>query len=170
MAGFLSYRNDLDMEKAMTAIIVSDSLEDAVEALKVEGHQTTVGFLETLPRNPGLRERFEKRREELAPALEGIFANDLLDNARRAALVTRLAIDQTQRMLENNEIREPSRVARDLAQVGAQSVEKRLSLQGRPTQIVEHRDVSEIVRALEGLGVVKLDAIESTAEEDHGDA
>jgi hypothetical protein len=43
-----------------------------------------------------------------------------------------------------------------VAQVASQAIEKRLAIQGRPTQIVEHRDVAEIVRALEALGVVEV--------------
>jgi hypothetical protein len=43
---------------------------------------------------------------------------------------------------------------------------KRLAVQGRPTQIVEHREVGEIIRQLVAMGVVVDDAIDGTAEED----
>lgn len=162
---FLSIRNDLDLEKAMTAMIVTDTLEDAVGMLQSDGYQTTVEFLKSIRNGPQLRERYEKRRNELAPMLEGEFANDMLDTGRRAALATRLAVEKTIEMFEAGQVRDPSRVGRDLSQISSQMVEKRLSLQGRPTQIVEHRDVNEIVRALQGMGVLQVEAIDSTAEE-----
>jgi hypothetical protein len=165
---FLSRHNDLDIERAIAAMIVCPTLEDAVEALKQQGTQTTVALLEVWrDREPGISERYAKRREELAPQLEGIFANDLLDNARRSSLVIQLAIDETKQRLETGTVAEPSRVARDLSQVMSQAVDKRLAIQGRPTQITEHRDVNEILRQLVALGVFKIDdAIESTAEDD----
>jgi hypothetical protein len=165
---FLSRHSEVDIERAITAMIVCPTLEDAVEALEEQGIQTTIGVLEVWrDREPGISERYAKRREELAPQLEGVFANDLLDNARRSSLVIQLAIDETKQRLETGTVAEPSRVARDLSQVMSQAVDKRLAIQGRPTQITEHRDVNEILRQLVALGVFKIDdAIESTAEDD----
>lgn len=155
---FLSRNNDFDVERAVTAIIVSPTLEDAVEALKQQGKTTTVGTLRTWRDNdPLTRQRYEERRKQLVPQLETRFANDLLDSSRRATLVTRLAIDQTRELLNAGEVRNPSRVARDLAQVTAQSIEKRHAIQARPTQIVEHRDVNDIVRQLVAMGVATAD-------------
>ena len=161
---FLSRHNDLDIERAIAAMIVCPTLEDAVEALKQQGTQTTVALLEVWrDREPGISERYEKRREELA--LEGAFANDLLDNTKRSTTVIRLAIEETDKRLKTGNVADPSRVARDLSQVMAQAVDKRLAIQGRPTQIVEHRDVGEIIRQLVALGVVCDDAIDGTAED-----
>jgi hypothetical protein len=149
-------------------MIVCPTLEDAIEVLKQQGTQTTTAILKVWrDREPAIRERYQKRREELAPQLEGEFANDLLDNARRSSLVIQLAIDETKQRLETGTVADPSRVARDLSQVMSQAVDKRLAIQGRPTQITEHRDVNEILRQLVVLGVVKIDdTIESTAEDD----
>jgi hypothetical protein len=44
-----------------------------------------------------------------------------------------------------------------------QATDKRLAVQGRPTQITEHRDVAEIVRRLQAIGVIEV--IDSTAED-----
>jgi hypothetical protein len=154
---FLSPKNDLDVECVATALVLAPTLEDAVEILAEQGATVTVDTLRVWrDRDPFVSERYEKRRTELAPQLEPIFANDLLDNARRATLVIRLAIERTKELLEAGEVRDPSRVARDLSQVVAQSIEKRHAIQGRPTQIVEHRDVSEIVRQLVALGVASV--------------
>lgn len=154
-------RNDFDVEKGLTAIILSPTLEDAVEMLRLQGTLASVGKLKQL--RDWEHERFEKRREELAPVREGIFANDLLDNASRAAKIIGIAMDQTQELLEAGKVQDPARVARDLSQVATQAIDKRLAVQGRPTQIVENRDVGQILRALQGMGVV---SIESSAEED----
>ena len=94
--------------------------------------------------------------DELAQVKEGVFANDVLDNAARAMLVIGLAVKKTQELLESGLVADPARVARDLSQVVAQSTDKRLAVQGRPTQITEHRDVGEIVRALEAMKVVQV--------------
>ena len=165
---FLSRRNDLDIERAIAAMIVSPTLEDAVETLRQQGTQTTVEHLRVWrDREPTIRERYEKRRIELTPRLERNFANDLLDNARRASLSVRLAIEHTHELLEADVVQDPSRVARDLSQIVAQSTDKRLAIRSRPTHIAANRDVSRILRQLVALGVVKIDdAIESTAEDD----
>lgn len=162
---FLS-RSELDTEKTLTAMILAPTLEDAVEMLALDGKTTTVEYLRTIERGPTMREVLEKRRNELAPLIEGELANRLLTVAGRAAAATELAVQKTQEMLDQDKVRDPSRVARDLAQVTAQSIEKRLSIQGRPTQIVEHRDVNEILRGLQKLGIVHVDAIEGSASEE----
>lgn len=165
----LSTKDDLAVEKTITAMIVCESDEQAVEMLAEQGVRTSVAQLDVI-RNGGIatRQRFEERRDELAPALEAIFANDLLDNARRASLITSIALDKTRELLERGKVEDPARVARDLSQVMSQSVEKRLAVQGRPTQIVEHRDVGEIVRALEAMKVIQV--VDSTAIEVTSDA
>ena len=160
---FLDRKNELDIEKAFTAMILTDSLNQAVDVLKEQGFTTTEATLEQLRSHNLRRERYEQRRNELAPVLEGMHANDLLDTARLATTVGNLAIAKTKELLETGQIRDPavaSKVARDLSQVSTQSIDKRLAVQGRPTTITEHRDVREIVRALEALKVVQV--IDST--------
>jgi hypothetical protein len=158
---FLDRNNELDVEKAYAAIILSPGLEDAVEVLKLQGATTTVGVLEQLRGRD--RERFEKRREELAPIIERRFASNLLDNAQRAVAAIGVAVERTQELLDAGKVADPSRVARDLSQVVTQSIDKRLAIQGRPTQITEHRDVGDIIRKLQSIGVIEI--IDSTADD-----
>jgi hypothetical protein len=161
---FLARNNDLDVERAITAMILSSTLEDAVDVLKLQGVVTTVEHLRVWrDRDPAIRERWEKRRQELAPQIEAELANNLLDNAQRASAVITVAIAKTEELLEAGKVGDPARVARDLSQVVAQSVDKRLSIQGRPTQITEHRDIGEIVRQLQAKGVIEV--IDGTAED-----
>jgi hypothetical protein len=161
---FLDRNNDLDIEKAFTAMIATPSLDDAIEVLKEQGFTTTPAALEQLRSSPLRRDRYEQRRTELAPLLESMFANDLLDTAMLAQRVETLAIHKTRELLEAGRISDPSKVARDLSQVATQAVDKRLAIQGRPTTIVEHRDVNEILRQLEAMKVVQV--IEGTVTED----
>ncbi len=168
---FLSEKNDVDVQKALTAMVMYERLDEAADYLLQEGITTTVEKLEVW-RDRMYAERYEKRREELAPILEARLASGLLDNAGLAADVTRLAITKTRDLLEEGRVADPSRVARDLSQVATQAVDKRLALQGRPTKIVENRDIADIVRALEGMGVVKTDEpiIDTTAIEETASA
>lgn len=162
---FLDRKNELDIEKAFTAMILTGSLADAVDVLREQGFTTTEDTLEQLRSHNLRRERYEARRNELAPVLEGMLANDLLDTARLATTVEHLAITKTWELLQTGRITDPSvasKVARDLSQVRTQSIDKRLAIQGRPTQITEHRTMSEILRQLRALKVVEV--IDSTAE------
>jgi hypothetical protein len=161
---FLDRSNDFDVERAITAMMLSPTLEDAVDVLKLHGIVTTVHHLRVWRDvDPAIRERYGKRRQELAPQIEGRLANDLLDNAERASAVIGVAIERTQELLDAGKVAEPSRVARDLSQVVAQSIDKRLAIQGRPTQITEHSDVGDIIRKLQAIGVIEI--IDSTAED-----
>ncbi|HTA98678.1 MAG TPA: hypothetical protein VK730_13680 [Solirubrobacteraceae bacterium] len=164
MTRFLSEKVDLDVEKAVTAIAAYRTLPEAVDYLASEGITTTESKLKVW-RDTMYADRVRKRREQIAPLIEEKLASDLLGNATLASDVTALAIQKTREMLEDGKIADPSRVARDLSQVGTQAVDKRLALQGRPTQITEHRDVSEIIRALEGMKVV-VSSVDSTAIEE----
>jgi hypothetical protein len=161
---FLARNNDFDVERAITAMLLSPTLDDAVHVLKLQGVATTVEHLRVWrDRDPAIRDRYEERRQELAPQIEGRFANDLLDNAQRATAVITVAIDKTRELLDDGKVQDPARVARDLSQVMAQAVDKRLAIQGRPTQITEHRDIDAIIRQLQAKGVIEV--IDSTAED-----
>lgn len=149
---YLTWKNELDVEQALHAIVAYPTLEQAVEYLKDQKRTTTVETLRVF-RDVQFKDRYQKLREELAPTLEAMAADDMLDNARLAAEVERLAIEKTRELLVAGKITEPAKVARELSQVKTQSIDKRLALQGRPTQITERRDVSEIVNALVGMKV-----------------
>lgn len=168
---FLDRNYDLDIEKAFTTMILTPSLADAVDVLREQGFTTNEDTLEQLRSHNLRRERYEARRNELAPVLEGMHANDLLDTARLATTVGNIAIAKTKELLENGQIRDPavaSKVARDLSQVSTQSIDKRLAVQGRPTQITEHRDHREILRALQAMGVAQI--VDGTAVEEPDEA
>ncbi len=162
---FLSVKNETHEKVALAAIAAHPTLPQACAYLKdVHGIVCSPKNLEEKSRM--YREDLEQLREQLAPRVEAVRANDMLDNAGLATELERLCMEKLQIQLEQGRVKDPARVARDLADLKAKNVDKRLAVQGRPTQIVETRKVGEIVKALEGLGVAKQ--IEVTTGEDSG--
>lgn len=153
-------------EEAITAglmaVIAHPTYTDAEAALKAQGYSVTAATLSKWVREDHVVE-YEKLREKWAPQLEARLANNFLDNARRATEVEREAIEKSMLMLQSGRAQDPAKMARDLSQVKTQSIDKRLALQGRPTQITERRDLGQIVARLQQLGAVKV--IEASAEE-----
>lgn len=162
---FLSHKDEKTLEIALTAVAAHPTLSQAVTYLK-----ETYNIVTTEPvlkaHISRRREELERMREQIAPRVEAIRANDMLDNIGLATELERLAMESLKDRLEKGWVKDPARVVRDLADVKAKNVDKRLAVQGRPTQIVETRKVGEIVKALEGLGVAKRVDVESTAVED----
>lgn len=146
----------------LMAVIAHPTYSEAERALKEQGYSVPAATLSKWAREDHVV-RFEKLREQWAPQIEAQLANNFLDNARLAAEAEREAIERSRQMLQNGRAQDPSRMARDLSQVKSQSVDKRLALQGRPTQITEKRNVNQIIGRLLQMKAVKM--IESTAEE-----
>ena len=156
--------SDVEMNLMFTAIAMLPTLAQASEYLHDEHNlHCSVAKMEVLRRKfPEMEERV---RAQLAPQLEARAANDMLDVAMLCGDVEREAIIVTYALLAEGKVQDPSKVARDLADVKAKNIDKRLSLQGRPTSIIETRRPEEIIRALEALNIFRVDA-EATAEED----
>lgn len=159
---------DVDMELLYAALIAYPKDLDACKFMAEHEYDISEAKMDVYRRrcsNPTtpLFEGFQKRREQLAPRLEAKLADDMLANAMRATNAEAFCIERIEEMLEEGRVQDPSRVARDLSQIRTQAVDKRLALQGRPTQITEHRDVSELVNALVGMKVAEV--VDSTAEE-----
>jgi hypothetical protein len=93
-------------------------------------------------------ERYEELREKYAAKIEGKLANDMLDAVRRstegATLATEVAIER----LKEGKDEDPARTAANLSTVSAKMTDKRLAMQGRPTQITETRGPEEMLRNL----------------------
>lgn len=156
MAGtkFLSEKNQVDVDLALATMAACSTLEEASKHLKKE-HGLTINpkKLEVFKRMH--LEEYEKLRNELAPLREQTFANDMLDVASMATQVEQAAVARTMTLLGEGRIADPSKVARDLADVKAKNTDKRLAIQGRPTSIVEKRSVEDIWGQLEKMGVVE---------------
>lgn len=151
---FMSEKNQVDVDLALATIAACPTLQAASEHLKQEYNiivtEKTLKVYEYRYRG-----EFEKIRNQLAPLREQSLANDMLDVASMATQVEQVAIEHTMELLAAGKVSDPSKVARDLADVKAKSVEKRLAIQGRPTSIVENRSVEDIWKQLEKLGVME---------------
>jgi hypothetical protein len=147
--------SDEDVTAGLMAVIGTSTFVEAAAMCAGEGRSISEKTLREWVKETRVVQ-FEKLREEWAPKIEASLANNLLDNARLAAETERLAIEQARTELEEGRAKEPAKIARDLSQVRSQAIDKRLALQGRPTQITERRDVNEIVRALVGMKVVQV--------------
>lgn len=146
--------DDLAVEEVLTAIVAYPTLGMAKEFLQEHGIRTDIAKLKAW-RDRKYADRYQAKRKELAPKLEAMLADDMLSNARLASEVEKLAIEATAKILKSGKAQDPSRTARDLKQIQTQGIDKRLALEGRPTQIHESRNVDELVRALESLGVAR---------------
>lgn len=163
MPNSLSYKDALGHELARTAIAAYPTLERAKEYMESQNYNLSMPALETVQRNQV--EKIAEIRKDLAPQREGRLADDLLSTAEEAQEVTRTAVSKARRLLEEGRVPDPARMARDLQQITTQAVDKRLALQGRPTQITEKRNVDELVRALESLGVAQQADVTVPAEQ-----
>jgi hypothetical protein len=159
---FLSYENEMHQELALMALAASPTPEDACAYLKAEHNLIAVPSKLT-----GMakfrREQYEELRERIAPFKEKVLTHNLMDNALYASEVTRTAMEQLMERLEEGKIKPEylSRVARDVADVQAKSIDKKLGLEGRPQHIVETRSAPEIIKKLESMGVVEVKQLES---------
>lgn len=161
----LTDKSESDVELTLAAIAAHPTFEQASQYL-LDAHELRCSPAKLEVYNRKEREKVEALREQLAPRVEAIRANDMLDNVGLATELERVCMERLQQKLEFNEVKDPARVARDLADLKAKNVDKRLAVHGRPTQIVETRNVGEIVKALESLGVAKQVDVEATAIEE----
>ena len=158
--------DELGVNEVLAALVVYPTVAQAKAFVEEQGYKIDRRKMEAW-RDRRFPERYREIRKELAPQLEAELAEDHLTNARLASMVVRSALGRTQDMLDEDKVVDPSRVARDVQQVGTQAIDKRLALQGRPTSIVEKRSTDEIVRQLEALGVARqVDVVAQSTEED----
>lgn len=156
---------DAEAELCLRALAVYPTLEQATEYVSmIKKKEIEPKFL-TQQRNR-FPEKFEKLRDELAPQIEKALANDLLDLSAYGALVSRSSLEAFDKELRAGRVSagDLPKAARDAMQIATQATDKRLALQGRPSQVVETRDVGEILRALQGMGVAHV--VDSTVVED----
>jgi len=126
-------------------------LEAHAEGRRVPSKGTLINWRKTLH-----WERYEQLREQWGSLRERAIANDMRDVAAAAVDAQMLAVERAKERLEADRDSEPARTAAALAKVGQVSVDKLLSLTGRPTTITENRNVNEILRSLVAKGVLAL--------------
>jgi hypothetical protein len=165
-------KTEVGLELTYTALVAFPDLEDSRKFLLENGYDVSVEKLRVLktmkgriPGKPG-EDMYVQKRKELAPTLEKIHADDLLDQARECSAIVDLALTRTREKLEAGEVADPSRVARDLSQVQTQAIDKRMLLEDRPTEIRAVHTTDELIVKLEGLKVLERVDAEATAIEE----
>ncbi len=162
---FISTKNDTQLELVFASVAATNSLPEAIEMLKEHKLQATEKYLESLCKHHPVR--LSETRNRLKAATEESLTSNLTNNALRASIATGVAVEKTQELLESGRCQDPSKTARDLADVVSKSTEKKLLLEGKPTTISENRSPTEIISALERVAPGLF--IESTAEEEDDD-
>jgi hypothetical protein len=159
---FLDASSEVHRELALGAVAAYPTPAEAVAFLESQGYTTTEEHLRVW-RDIYLPDQYHEIREQLTSQIEARAASDMFDGARVADQVVNFAVARVQQHLAEDRLKDPeklARVARDLQQVASQKIEKSLTVQGRPSRIVEHHDPDAILRKLEALGVVVDDAEE----------
>jgi hypothetical protein len=103
---------------------------------------------------PLLPHRFKKVWEESVALREAYLVDGMLDNAQLATEGEAGAARRTIQALDAGAVREPWRVARDLADMKAKNVDKSRMMQDKPTAITVTRSLTEIFNQLEALNVI----------------
>jgi predicted DNA-binding protein (UPF0251 family) len=154
---FLSEKNEVDVELALvTMALLPDDEAAAVQLKEQHGITTTAARLAVVRRR--FAEQFQKAREGVAVQQEKALISDLGDNAKLAGVAIQLAVKRTLELLAEGRVQDPSRVARDVADVQAKAIDKSRLLQDKPTVIVAKPKMAEIISGLESLGVIEADA------------
>src|SRR5262249_43914321 len=109
--------------------------------------------------------RFKKVWDESVAVREAYLVDGMVDNAQLVTEGEARAARRTIEALDAGTVREPWRVARDLADMKAKNVDKSRLMQDKPTQITVTRSLTEIYNQLAALGV-----LEGEAEDDVEDA
>lgn len=94
------------------------------------------------------QERYDEMRVKYQAQLEGGLANELREVAMLATQTERLAIEKTRDRLEKNEDPDPARTAANLSSVKQRSIDKLMTLTGRPKEYVGDADPVPMLRKL----------------------
>lgn len=103
--------------------------------------------------------------QRTAAEVEAAIVTQARANAARSGRDIDKALEHTEKAMQrrNYDAVDSARVARDLSHVHSQSIDKMLTMTGRPNQITESRELVNLVKSLEADGVIKV--VDSTAEE-----
>lgn len=151
---------DDEVDTALTMYIVCGRRQDlAIERLKERGLEISVQtFSQWVNKFP---DRIERIRLNAPPELYARIAADCDELANKYGRIEKLAAD---RVIDQIPTMEPKELASILGKVPTAkgiNIDKSRLLRDRPTQIVEHRDVTAALERLEQLGVW----VEGTATE-----
>jgi hypothetical protein len=133
---FLSHGDQANEQIVLHAMALYPDGEECVAHLK-EHHGLTLTAAHLGSLRATRPAELQVARENIAVQREKALISDLSDNAALAGLVVKGALKATRGQLEAGYVKEPSRVARDVADVQAKAIDKSRLLQDKPTQITQ---------------------------------
>jgi hypothetical protein len=150
-------RTEEDITTGLLALIAwAGNASAACRSLKAEGKMDLKPDTLTNWARGKHTERYNELREKYHEQIEAQIVHDLREISGQAIQVERLALEKAHAKLKRGGDDDPARTASHAARVAQSSVDKMLSLSGRPTSIREDRNATEIVRGLIAKGVLSM--------------
>lgn len=151
-----------EITNGLTAVaLCGGNCVQAEQRLQQAGRAIPANTLYTW-RNHRHADRYREISDTLAPQIEAQVVDLQRELATRAATAALLAVDLEHKRIAQEDVKDASASARNLSTVAGIAVDKILSLTGRPTSVIEHRNADESLARLKRLGLV----IDSTATEE----
>lgn len=156
---------------ARNAVTSADDIERGLTALAMAGDNSIraaelIGISASTLRNWRLAhaDRYEEIRLQRAPELERLIGNEARSLAIRYAAVEHQALDTAESKIGEANLTELSGLLKAAVIGKGVNLDKMLTLDGRPTNITEHRSRDDIFRELERDGLVNSTAEDITHE------
>lgn len=140
-----------ERELILTAYVLAGRRpQKAHELLKADGNLSRVPDRRLIhgmaQRNPA---RVQEISAERAPQIEADLRHRMRAMALRTIEVVEKGVEQTDEKMPELNGAETARAVRDLSVAGGIVTDKLLVMEGRPTEIVAHRNPEELLRAIE---------------------
>lgn len=130
-------------------------VRSAVKILAAEFNVPISGVLLTAWRDSVYADRYRQIADQLSKHMEDKLVQDTRELAVRAASVERKLVAECERLIDGGLIREPGKMAVEMSKVKQSNIDKLLALTGRPSTITVDQSAPQLLRVLEGLGVLR---------------
>jgi hypothetical protein len=147
-----------DRERGLTALAIEGSSRRASQ-LTGYSDRTIRDWAQTYP------EQYAQIKERRAALIDQACIEEFRQIVLNGTRATQSAIAAAQEDLDAGNTRDPAATARNLATASAIAADKIALMEGRPTQIIEHRSSDDVLRDLERGGFIDAQAIEDTEEQ-----
>jgi hypothetical protein len=142
-----------DRERGLTALAIEGSSRRASQ-LTGYSDRTIRDWAQTHP------QQYAQIKERRAALIDQACIEEFRQIVLNGTRATQSAIAAAQEELKAGNTRDPAATARNLATASAIAADKIALMEGRPTQIIEHRSSDDVLRDLERGGFIDAHAIE----------
>jgi hypothetical protein len=144
-----------DIERGLTAL--------AIEGNSLKAAETT-GYSSRTIRDWAAKhhERLAAITQQRAQLIDQACIEEFRQIVLNGTRATQSAIEAAREEIANGQVRDAAATARNLATASAIAADKIALMEGRPTQIIEHRSSDDVLRDLERGGFIDAQAIEDT--------